>query len=368
MKSVHGKVIEILCDLSGRVSGFVLEDGQEIRSTSDQLDLVATIVTLNARIQITGDLQFSSDEHEFLSAPKITNLDSNESAGLPAPVRLGKPGMLSGATPNTAASLAHHKEQKERVLGSNSRKESSGDIVELFLEKVASDAGQSGRTPNENSPRQSLARAQKGDAAAEIERAYDRLHSIQAILAYLNIMKRQVSGISQMHEEARRTYEQALAQYEVREFEGARELATASRCLSRVVESVIFRTLRSDSSYPSIVAPPPEHASTCENSSRVQADLNEVAARLSRIHWVMDNGTLPLEDRGQARRIAAWSNAFCQQAKRMYGRGLEKDAIELTKAANAAAHSAEHVCRNWYVARTAGSRIHMIPADHSEPA
>lgn len=368
MQSVYGKIIKFLRDATGRVNGFVLDGGEEIRSPADQIDLVAAIVTLNSRIQISGDLQNGSNEQKVLPAAQITNLDSKQSASLPAPVRLGKPGMLLDTTPSTTASLAHHQMKEEaRPSGSGSQTERSLDIIDLFLRKVAFHARQSRSSSNEHTQRHPppLSLAKESDAATEIERAYDRLHRIQAILAYLNIMKRQVHGISQMHEEAKHTYEQALAQYGVQEFEGAREFAKASRCLSRIVEGVISRTLRSDTTYPSLVPPPPEHAGTCGDSSRVQDDLNEVAAVLSRIRWVVENETLPPEDRTQVRRIAAWSDAFYQQARRMYQRGLEGDAIELAQAANAAADSAEHVCRNWYVAQAASSQNHMISADHS---
>jgi hypothetical protein len=371
MQSVNGTVTGFLRDTVGHVNGFVLDGELEIRFSADQLDLIAAIVTLGSRIEIGGDVQYSNDEQRVLSAAYITNLHSNRTTSLPAPVCLGKPGMLSDGAPNRAASLAHHHmEEEERPSGSGSQTETTPDIIDLFLEKVASEVGQSRHAPNEHSHQHllPLPRAKKSDAAAEIEHAYDRLHRIQAILAYLNIMKRQVHGISQMHEEAKHTYEQALAQYGAQEFEGAREFATASRCLSRIVEGVISRTVRSDTTYPSLVPPPPEHAGTCGDSTRVQDDLNEVAAVLSRIHWVLENGTLPLEDRAQVRRIAAWSDAFYQQARRMYQRGLEEDAIEFAQAASAAADSAEHVCRNWYVAQVANSQNHMVPADHSATA
>jgi len=371
MQSVYGKVIKFLRDAAGRVNGFVLDGGEEIRASADQIDLVAAIVTLNSRIQISGDLQNGSNEQQFLTAAQVTNMDSKQSASLPVPVRLGKPRMLFDTTPSTTASLAHNQmKEEERPSGSGSQIPGFFPIVDLFIHKAAFHARQSPSASNENPQRHSppLSRAQRSDAATEIERAYDRLHRIQAILAYLNIMKRQVHGISQMHEEAKHTYEQALAQYGGQEFERAREFATASRCLSRIVEGVISRTLRSDTSYPSLVPPPPEHAGTCGDSRHVQDDLNEVATVLSRIHWVMENGTLPPEDRTQVRRIAAWSDAFYQQARRMYQRGLEEDAIELAQAANAAAHSAEHVCRNWYIAQAANSQNHVIPGDHSAPA
>jgi hypothetical protein len=171
--------------------------------------------------------------------------------------------------------------------------------------------------------------------------------------------------MSQMHEEAKHTYEQALSRHAARDFEGAREFATASGCLSRVVEGIISRTLRSDTSYPSLVSPPPEHKETCCDSSSVHDDLDAVEAVLSRIHWLVENGTLPLEDRTQVRRIATWGDAFYQQARRMFQRGSHEGAGELAQAAVDAAHSAEHICRNWYVAHAGDPPHHSIPTDRS---
>ena len=367
MQSVYGKVVEFLRDAAGRVNGFVLDGGEAIRSSADQLDLVAAIVTLDSRIQVSGDLQDGSNEQEFLIAAQITNLDSKRTASLPAPVCLGKPGMLSDGAPNRAASLAHLKiMEKDGPAVSIPQGDGRLDPIALLLEKMASQPRQSRHASDEDLQRSHVPpHARRSDAAREIEHAYDSLHRIQAILAYLKIVKRQIHGMSQMHEEAKHTYEQALARHAARDFEGAREFATASGCLSRVVEGVISRTLRSDTSYPSVVLPPPEHTGACGDSSRVHDDLGAVEGVLSRIHWLMDNGTLPLEDRTQVRRIAAWGDAFYQQARRMFQHGLHEEAVELAQAAIDTAHSAEHICRNWYVARAGDFQHHTIPAGRS---
>jgi len=371
MQFVYGKVIKLLCDPTGRVSGFVLDGGHEVQSSADQLDLVAAIITLNSRVEISGDFQDGRDEQDFLNAREITNLDSNQTASLQAPVRLRKPGMLSYTTPTTTASLAHlEKLEKSTPTGTDKGGEANLDPIGLLLEKTASQPRPSRHVSDEDPQRGHvpLPRAMRSDAATEIEHAYDSLHRIQAILAYLSIMKRQVHGMSQMHEEAKHTYEQALSRHAARDFEGAREFAAASGCLSRVVEGIISRTLRSDTSYPSLVSPPPEHKSTCGDSSLVQDDLKVVEAGLSRIHWLIENGTLPLEDRTQVRRIAAWGDAFYQQAHRVHARGSMEDASELVQAAIDAARAAEHVCRNWYVAQATNSQSHIIPAEHLSQA
>src|ERR1700694_5344462 len=91
MQSVNGKVIEFLRDGAGRVNGFVLDGGEEVRSSVDQLDLVAAMIMVNSRIEISVDFQNGKDEQKILTAAQITNLDSNRTASLRAPVCLRKP-------------------------------------------------------------------------------------------------------------------------------------------------------------------------------------------------------------------------------------------------------------------------------------
>jgi hypothetical protein len=368
MQLIRGKVIEFLYDAAGDVNGFVLDSGEEFCFSADHLGQVTEIATLNSSIQIMFDFQNGSRDQRTLTATQITNPDPKQSASLPAPVCLRKPGIPSEATPTTTASLAHLKNiEKDGPAGTDLHGEGSLDPIGLLLEKMASQPWPSRHPSDEDVQRDHvpLPRAMRSDAAAEIEHAYDSLHRIQAILAYLNIMKRQIYGMGQMHEEAKHTYEQALSRYAARDFEGAREFATASGCLSHVVEGTISRTLRSDTSYPSLVSPPPEHKATCGDSSRVRDDLDAVEAVLSRIHWLMENGTLPLEDRSQVRKIASWGDAFYEQASRMFQHGSYEDAAELAQAAVDAAHSAEHICRNWYVAHGADSQHYTIPFDRS---
>jgi len=195
-------------------------------------------------------------------------------------------------------------------------------------------------------------RATSYNAALAIERAYDNLHRIQAMLAYLQIVKQQVHGIAQFLGEAKHTYQQALGRHEAQDFEGAQEFACASACLASVIETMIARALRSDSTYPSIVPPPPKHIAASMESADLDAELDEVHALLSRIHWLLDRGTLPLEERTQVRRISSWSDTLFVQARQLQGSGPQEDAAEFLQAAQAAANAAEHVCRRWYAGHT----------------
>lgn len=368
METLCGTVIKFLSDANDRVHGFVLDGGEAILFSAEHRDLLAAIVKLNSKIEIAGQLVSGEDEPQLLEAALFTNLDSNRSTNLPIPACISKPGMLSDVPPSPMASLAALQNKgAEESSDEDPQPQTSADVIELCDEETPSEPPEFLSSSYESRPQHppSNSRATRSDATSEIERAYDSLHRIQAILAYLKIVKRQVHGMSQMHGEAQHTYEQALLRHSSEDFEGALEFATASECLSRVVEGIISRTLRTDTSYPSLVSPPPEHTSTSEGSTGIQHDLATVEAILLRVHWLLRNGTLPVEDRTQVRKITAWSDAFYHQASRMYRHGSREDAAELAQAAVDAAESAEHICRNWYVAHAAGSQNYVIPTDSS---
>src|ERR1700758_3886959 len=326
MQSIDGKVSKFSYNSMGIVSGFVLGRGQEIRFwlSHANVSVVCELVTIGSRVEVQGDLRIDAAGDEYLQAALVTNLDSRQTASLPVPVCLSRPGMLSDSTPNTMASPAHlGTADGERPTRTGSEAGGAEDVIGIYLKQIASHREQSCCFPDELSswPKALLPRATTAEAATGIERAYDGLHRVQAILAYLHIVKKHVPGISQFLDEAKHTYAQALARHADQDFEGAREFSAACRCLSRVVEIVISRTLRSDTSYPSLVPPPPEHATNGSESSQVEDGLNEVESVLSRLHWLLENGTLPLEDRTQVRRISSWGDAFCRQTRRLYRSG-----------------------------------------------
>jgi hypothetical protein len=118
------------------------------------------------------------------------------------------------------------------------------------------------------------------------------------------------------------------------------------------VEIVMARTLRSDNTLPTLVPPPPEHRAGPWEAENLEENLAQVETVLSRIHWVLENGTLPSEERAQVRKIASWGDAFYKQAQLTYRSAVLEDAAELAQAALAGAHSAEHVCRKWYVTQS----------------
>lgn len=352
MHTVSGQIIKFLQDSHGNLEGLVLDGGQLVRFPANQGHLVSLIVCVGSHVGIECILHSGNSAEEFWEATLITNFDSKRSVTFLAPKCQARPGVLLRNTPTSAASLVH---PAPPVSGQISEKraveQTSPEAHNPFVERMVSRSEAQPSVPHEHSSShvpQSPSVARR-DATASIGQAYDRLHRIQAILAYLHIMKRKVPGIGQFLDEAKHTYEQSLARYEARNFVAASEFAAASVSLSRVVEIIISRTLRSDSTLPSLVPPPPDHFSSSSDSGHIEGELAEAESVLSRIRWLLENGTLPLEDRTQVRRIASWGDALYKQAQHLYRQAALPDAAELAQAALAGAHSAEHVCRKWYV-------------------
>src|SRR5579859_1128102 len=354
MVFVSGWTRELLRDREGELSGILLDNGLEIQFPAALGHRAAKVIKEGCLVEVEGRLEREEFSLGYvLQATVIKNLDSKESATLPAPKEEGKPGMQL-TTPIATASLAPADSgnwEKEANLSRDEsfvcgtakqapREEDSRTLAPgSFFHRLLQDQDTDGQGP-------ALAR---NESARSIGLAYDNLHRIQAILAYLHIMKHRVPGIGQFLDEAKHTYEQALARFAEGDFTGAKEFAEASASLSRVVEIVMARTLRSDDSLPSLVPPPPEHPTASPEPEYVKRDLAQAETVLSRIHWLLENGTLPSEDRAQVRKLAAWGDAFYKQAQRTYRDAGLEDAAEFAQAALAGASSAEHVCRKWYV-------------------
>jgi len=349
---VSGQVAKLSRDSRGKLSGILLEDGREVRFPEGFEELVSSIVTEGCAVRIEAEPDSDDFPEGHLHATLITNLDTKQIAALPALKHKGKPGMQPNNTPVNTASLALP------CLQANSEQD-CGSLTDGEYDPADSDlAGQTGPAPlHPGSYFRDILRegnhngsnTARNDSAHSIGLAYDSLHRIQAILAYLHIMKHRVPGITQFLDEAKHTYEQAMSRFTAGDFISAKEFAEASGSLSRVVEIVIARTLRSDSTLPSLVPPPPKRSNGNLEPEHVEEDLAHAESVLARIHWILEHGTLPSEDRAQVRKIASWGDAFYKQARRTYRDAVLEDASEFAQAALAGAYSAEHVCRKWYV-------------------
>jgi hypothetical protein len=361
MLTLVGQVLKFLQEPDGEVTGLVMEGGQEVRFPFGQGHMVPLIVAIGSRVGIEGKFCSKDAQGEYLEATLITNFDSKRSMNFSPPTGQDKPGMLLDSRPDSRASLVPRKVsgKVESAAKETIKKDDSASPDPYLEQPIVTPISHSFHSSRVSSYERALCQASEvqsitaSEAATSIGRAYDRLHRVQAILAYLHILQRQVPGVSQFLDEVKHTYEQSLSRYALRNYVAAIEFAAASADLSRVVEIVIARTLRSDTSLPSLVPPPPENSSLPSEPARIEERLAETQSVLSRIHRVLENRSLPLEDRTQVRKIASWGDALQKQAQRMCRHGALPDAAELAEAALAGAHSAEHVCRKWYVGQSA---------------
>jgi len=365
MESISGKVSEFLRDEGGRIKSFVLDCGCEVRfwPVPENIHAISQLASTGALVQVDGAWRDAENGGKYVEAVAVRNLLSKRIVSVLPPVHSTIPGTPARNTPTEQTSLAHPFSEATARSESDSAGDSARDFLAAYLEEASLESKRAAVARRKTEAKQGapLPPATGNDAATVIERAYDSLQRIQAILAYLHIVKRHVAGISQFLQEAKRTYEQALNRYEARDFESAREFGAASNSLSLVVELIISRTLRSDTTYPSMVPPPPQHVAAPVDSTHLQDELDAVESLLSRIHWVLEHGTLPLEDRTQARRITSWSDALLAQARHMHGTGSQEDTAEFLHAARDAANAAEHICRKWYVGHAVPPRCGTSP-------
>ena len=351
-----------LYDTDGRLQGFLLRLGQRVRfcGTLGNNSAVRQVVTTGSQVEVQGDLRTDRVGDEYMQATLIRNLESKRTARFPAPGRAGEPGTLSDGAPNTEAFLAPSETESDKKM--TAEKENGGqtntDKEDIDSSLAADNYPQPlypGSYFHDSLQYNQAEGAGCNEAVRSIGRAYDSLHKIQAVLAYLHIIQLRVPGISQFLNEAKRTYEQAMAGFACADFDKAKEFGEASRSLSRVVEIVTARTLRSDTSLPSLVPPPPRQRAGSSDVEQVEEHLVRTESVLSRINWILRNGTLPPEDRAQIRKIASWGNALYKQARHRYRNAVLEDAAELAQAALEGAHSAQYVCWKWYVSRPAHS-------------
>ncbi len=315
MQVITGRICELLHDSAGEVNGFSLDIAVAIRFPSDQATGVLAVVTVGSRVEIRARMRGGLTGEAYADARFITNLDTGQSADLPAPPTPHSPEVSTYAPPRSETPLAPAFE------------------TAFALRSLATSS----------------------DVADEIERAHDGLHRIQAILVYLNMTNQESSGLREYLDEAEHTFVQALTRYEARDFERARECVAASRDLSRLVEILISRTIRSNTGHLKFVASPPEHVSARNDKELAQHDLDRVERLLARVRWVTENGTLPSQDRAQVERLASWGERLCHWARRSLDTGAMDDAMELAQAAGAAVCSADHLCRKCYVIQKCGS-------------
>lgn len=354
MEIIHGTIRETIPAIDGTTCGFVIDGGMEVRFSPEKAAQASSLISIGSRVEICGESYRGTSGDPRLDAQFLTNLDSNRFVNLETPPPLHHPEVSPSncPTPVDAAPLAPP--SNERVGDSDDSTQQDPAVVRLGKQaqhKPILSAKSPSQAPGKDSlvSRSRRSRANEDGAAKSIELAYDGVHRSQALLAYIKIVDLQAPDVSELFDEAMHTYQQAVSNYERQDYEVASEFATASGELSRCVEVVVSRILRSDSGYPRLVPYPLRQQPDVVRAAEAEDHLGRVEKLLSRIHWLVQNGTLPSEDRKQVQKIALWADEFHGKARQSLEAGAIAEASYFIDAAEAVAHSAEHVCKQDYI-------------------
>jgi len=353
MEIIRGRIREILPAIDGTMCGFVIDGGLEVRFAADRARQISAIISVGSRLEICGNSYRGPSGDPRLDAQFITNLDLKRSVNLQDSPPLHNPEVSPSASPAPAetASLAPPKSEKAEGSCNSFQQETWVAEPAEYNGKRNLTANRSSHTPFKDSLVSSSRRSgtDEDGAARSIELAYDGLHRAQALLAYVKIVDLQAPDVSQLFSESKYTYQQAISNYQKQEYGVASEFAAASGELSRSVEVVVSKTMRADSSYPTLLPYPPRNHTGMTSSGEAQRGLTRVGRLLARIHWLLQNGTLPAEDREQVQRITSWSDMFYEKGRQSLQSGAVSEASYFISAAEAVAHSAEHVCKQDYI-------------------
>lgn len=359
MEIVYGRIREVLPANDGEISGFVIDGGLEVHFPKDRAKQVAALVPLGSRLEICGNPYRGPSGDPHIEAKFITNLDSKRSVNL-QDFPPNEPEMSSLCAPTSAEAASLAPPQNE-VQDETEKSLRTGTSSSVPAERSWRTDTRQANLVSQTSLKDPLRGARgpvstdEDGAARFIELAYDGLHRSQALLAYVKIIDLQAPDVSQMFDESKHTYQQAVSSYQKQDYAVASEFAAASGELSRSVEVAVSRILRVDASSPTLVPHPPGNQPGVTSSSETEVSLNRVRKLLARIHWLVNNGTLPLEDRAQVARIAAWSDIYYAKGRRTFQAGAIIEASYFINAAEALAHSAEHVCNQDYIAHASAT-------------
>ncbi len=354
MEIIRGTIRETIPAIDGKMCGFVMDGGMEVHFSPEKAAQVSPLISVGSRVEICGKSHRGISGDPRLDAQFITNLDSDRFVNLETPPPLHHPEVSTSNCPTAVEAAPLAPPASARVEdGDNSMPQGSTYVksaeqaphTPILSDKFLSHTAFDGSLVN----RSRRSRANEDRAAKSIELAYDGVHRSQALLAYVKIVDLQAPDVSQLFEEAMHTYQQAVSNYEKQDFEVASEFATASGELSRCVELVVSRILRSDSGYPRLVPYPLLQKPDLTRAAEAQDHLARIEKLLARVHWLVQNGTLPSEDRRQVQKIASWGDEFYAKARKCLQTGAVAEASYFIDAAEAVANSAEHVCKQDYI-------------------
>jgi hypothetical protein len=327
MQMIHGKVRELLFSSANGLYGFVTDGGAEVHFAGGKSDLVRAVLSVGSSVEILG-CPCDSTSTAWLEAYWIGNLDRGNCVDL---------------------SKAPFPREPEISFAELSAPQETTSLAPPSLA-----TGLTGGESRRNVPRSELDR----DRACEsVGSAFDALHRAQALVAYIKILGRQGPSSSDLLDEAKRAYRQALTHYSHQEYPIAFEYALASCELSFTVETGVTRALASDLTLPTLVPSPPIRPAWKNGAMHASRALRAGSSLLLRLRWVLENGTLAAEDREQVRRLVSRAEGFYEEAVRYQEAGQWHLAMGSAREGGATARSAEHICRQAYLFHGSGSAL-----------
>jgi hypothetical protein len=333
MEVVFGTVRELFSATGDATSAFVVDGGLEVHFAREWSNQVFDFVRVGSELEISGHAYCGMSGDPCINAQSILDINSLQSLDLQAPPQ------SPVASPSSPFPL------ETAPLAPLCSKEILAREVDALVARLACATSLSEMV----SRSQDDSELNRKAAARSVELAYDGVHRAQALMAYVRIVDLASPDTSQLLDESKFTYEQAVASFQRDDFLVACEFAEASIELARSVELLVARSLRSDVGYPTLVAIPPQSHGSEGLVDEAGDKIARVQGILTRIHWLLRCGTLPAEDREQVRRITSWSDNFFLKGRRFLRSGAVSEAAYYIRAAEAVAHSAEHVCKQDYV-------------------
>jgi len=333
MEIISGRIERLLTNSAAEVNGLVLDSGRAFAFPPEKAKELLQIVTIGTFVEIEASVPAGCPPGTQLDATRITNCLSGTFVTL---------SVLSTQAPEVRAEICPP----------------PGTAYSPLAPPCSTLASERDKQARAAIPQR---------ATRAVEQAYDRLHRCHAMLAFLKKSIHDLPDILQYLHESKRTYMQALTRYQAWDFEGACECAAASESLAQIVEILIagpFNSLPLLSNSSGEV-PPAESFEDRFEDDRFDEDrfdegaahnnLSHTESALGRIHWITTNGTLPSEDREQVLKLVSWSEQLKQWANRLQDIGADDEAGQFSRAAQAAAGAAEHVCKKCYVTPLLGN-------------
>jgi hypothetical protein len=368
MQTIRGRVQRFLGKGPGKIGGFVLDNGIEVRFPSLDARQIFTVIEIGASAEIRGLTRPDSAAGRRFDVAAIINRETSqvlhfENLPLPHDPEVPPPSIATeeaASLPPLPPESLEHPASSTRRLG--------------LADGVSGERTDQGALPNRptnrsqttpKEPANSTRSINREGAARKIEYAYDALHRTQAILAYVKIVDLKYPDVGRLLEQARDSYIRALSSYQHANFTAADELAAASRYLSAAAEGIVSRIFRSSANSPTLVPPPPRHQATQEESAQALNRILRTEKSLSRIRWLLENGTMPQEDVEEVEEISTWCERYFQRAQRSFHAGWVEDSADSAETAYAIAQAAEHLCKKCYVSRESSSHsvVMVEPSD-----